>query len=368
VPSLPGFPPPGHKSPFPDVSKLVTLQSYGVYFESDRLVVHAQATVVNPLPETFTLAAPSLPFTVSVSPMNSSGPVIPVASTHNEAFALTHPNITVSVSGYVLPLSASSLPTLSDFLSRYLSSKSNTIQVSTPIFPGLTFDVIVPGPHPRPQVLRNVTIHNMSIHPTVGSMFVASGTIFAQLVLPKGVDIEAEVYRVFPDVLVFDGEVPDDAGTVMQEDLRHVDETPSFPPPPDPLPERAFAHIRPEDWVPSVSCPAPRGPDEGASYYVTGTIHNVPLQVLPGREKIFTDFVTKVCVSLRLVFSAILTSDTRRSCLAASMELWQVFSERQPPPSMFVVCVSAVEVRWSSRVSRFEGGCAWAIGFGVDDN
>ncbi|THG99694.1 hypothetical protein EW026_g2695 [Hermanssonia centrifuga] len=122
----------------------------------------------------------------------------------------------------------------------------------------------------------------------------ASGTIFARVVLPEGIQVGLNVTRVLPDVLVFDGEVPDhdDPGVSRYGEPG----APPAPPLPDPLPERAFAHIRPDDWLPSTSFTVESGPDEGTTVEVLAKIVDVPLEVLPGRDREFRNFVGKVCV------------------------------------------------------------------------
>lgn len=128
----------------------------------------------------------------------------------------------------------------------------------------------------------------------VGRTFLASGTVFARVVLPTGMNVGIDVNRVFPDVLVFDGEVPDD-----WPDASHANKT-MLPPPshlPDPLPERAFGHLRPSDWLPAESVPDDSQEGEGSAYIVTAKIVDIPLEVLPGRQKEFSDFVGKVSIS-----------------------------------------------------------------------
>ena len=93
-----------------------------------------------------------------------------------------------------------------------------------------------------------------------------------------------DVYRVLPDVLIFDGEVPEGALVVP----------PPATPLPDPLPERAFGHLRPEDWLPSISGPDVSEDGEGAAYAVSAKVVDLPLEVLPGRQKEFNHFVSKV--------------------------------------------------------------------------
>lgn len=72
--------------------------------------------------------------------------------------------------------------------------------------------------------------------------------------------------------------------------------SPPAPSLPDPLPERAFAHIRPEDWLASESEPVESGEGEGSAVAVSANIVDVPLEVLPGREREFSNFVSKVCL------------------------------------------------------------------------
>lgn len=223
-----------------------------------------------------------MPFTVFIPSDNlSSRSLIPVASIRSSPFTLTHPNITLLISGTVLPLPASSTNTLSSLVSRFLSGQPNSILVSSPLLPEFYIDTMFPAPNPPPQILRNVTIRDMKIKP--GNTFLASGIIFARIVLPKGVHVRVNVHRVLPDVLIFDGEVPNSTFV-------------SFKPPslPDPLPERAFGHIRPDDWLDALSVADEPQEDEGATYIVTAKIVDVPLQVLPGRQKEFSNFVSKV--------------------------------------------------------------------------
>ncbi|KAJ6565632.1 hypothetical protein DFH09DRAFT_1157700 [Mycena vulgaris] len=288
IPPIPGIP---HTGPVPSLSELITLQSFNVHSSSASLDLAAYATLPDPVPMTFNLTSPSLPFTISLP---STAAPIPIAAVSTAPFTLTHPNITLAISGAVLPLSAPAVPLLSTFLTRYLSGGVNPILVSTPLIPGLTLDLDFPAPHPRPQVLRNVTIHDMAIKPHAGgASFTASGTVYARVVLPRGMHVGLHVARVLPDVLIFDGEVPDDA-VYMPVLAVDGDGDPRSPPLPDPLPERAFGHIRPEDWLAALSGPAPSEDGEGAAYAVTAKIVDVPLEVLPGRQKEFSNFVSKV--------------------------------------------------------------------------
>lgn len=98
-------------------------------------------------------------------------------------------------------------------------------------------------------------------------------------------DVGINVNRVLPDVLIFDGEVPDTMGGAAP---------PVLPPLPDPLPEHAFGHIRPDDWLQSLSVPVDSDEGEGAAFAVTAKLVDVPLEVLPGRQNEFSSFVRKV--------------------------------------------------------------------------
>ncbi|EGO01207.1 hypothetical protein SERLA73DRAFT_159693 [Serpula lacrymans var. lacrymans S7.3] len=293
IPPLPGLPPPGHSTPFPSFSQLVTLQSFMVSSESKEVRLQAQASLVNPAPLTFNLTMPTLPFIISLPSPGKPSRLVPIASVHSRPFTSTHPNITLIVSGTVLPLPTNASSVLSTFVSRYLSLDLNPIMISTPIFPSLIIDTDFPAPNPRPQVMRNVTIRDMKIKPDGASGgFLASGTVYARIVLPKGMNLSLDVNRVFPDVLVFDGEVPQLPPLPLSN--THGEGDVPNPPLPNPLPERAFAHIRPDDWLFSTSVPDPTRDDEGAAFAVTANLVDIPMEVLPGRQKEFSNFVSKV--------------------------------------------------------------------------
>ena len=282
VPVIPGLPTPGPGAPFPAISSLVTLQSFSVFSDTNALALKAQATVIDPAPQNINITTPPLTFGVSL-PHPGYEPV-PIATVSTEPFGLTHPNITLFLTGKVLPLPQEASALLSTFLARYLSAEPNPVIISTDYIPGLNVDMLFPAPNPKPHILRNVTIRNMRIKP-YGTTFLASGSVHARVVLPKGMNIDVDVKHILPDVLVFDGEVPDDV-TISK---------PPEAPLPDPLPRKAFGHIRPEDYLDAVSIKEPDEENEGAIFTVSANIVDVPLQVLPGRSKEFGDFVSKVC-------------------------------------------------------------------------
>ncbi|KAJ7820020.1 hypothetical protein B0H14DRAFT_3736429 [Mycena olivaceomarginata] len=327
LPPIPGIP---RTDPAPPLSELVTLQSFSVRSSSGSLVLAARATLPDPAPVSFNLTCPSLPFTISLPPpTGGDAPPIPIAAVSTAPFALTHPNITLHISGHVLPLplppsssaslatdaGADALPALSAFLTRYLSGLPQP-HPRLPHHPK-------PGPHPPPRLPRALPAPARPAQRKGGLQrkgFTASGTVYARVVLPPGMEVGLHVGRVLPDVLVFDGEVPEDADlpapflppSHLDEDEDESSPFPSFPVPvpsfplpgpfpglplplprprpreggdadPAPLPARAFGHIRPTDWL------------VGAAFAVTAKIVEVPLEVLPGREREeFADFVGKV--------------------------------------------------------------------------
>jgi hypothetical protein len=279
---------PGPNAPFPPISDLITLETFGVSSEPDTISLSARANVVDPIPLSFNFSSPVLPFMISLpSASNTSTAPTPVAAVHTEPFSLTHPNITLHISGAVLPIPPSSTPVLSGFIANYLRGQSSPIIISSPYFPSYLIDADFPGPSTKPKLLRNVTIHNMKLVPK-GTTFMATGTVYARVVLPPGMNISMDVNRILPDVLVFDGDVP-------LQVLSDVDKGGDPAPPlPDPLPERAFARIRPDNWLDSLSQGDEVPGNEGSVYTVTADLVDVPLQILPGREKAFRSFVGKV--------------------------------------------------------------------------
>lgn len=149
------------------------------------------------------------------------------------------------------------------------------------------------------------------------AQWLASGVVVARIVLPVGVDVKLDVASVFPDVIIFDGEVPDEVVAVEKlrgfetqtkrtgrhDDDENEDEIPPPPemPLPDPLPERAFGHLRPDGWVAAVSEREDPNAAEEVVYAVSAKVVDVPLEVLPGRQKEFRSFVSKVSFGAFLI-------------------------------------------------------------------
>ena len=84
-----------------------------------------------------------------------------------------------------------------------------------------------------------------------------SGTVSANIVLPKGMGVSLQVEALYPQLLVYDGPVPDGEpfGTEGLLSANGDDSLPGPMPLPSPLPANAFDHIRPEEWLDSISVP-----------------------------------------------------------------------------------------------------------------
>lgn len=127
-----------------------------------------------------------------------------------------------------------------------------------------------------------------------GEELVASGTLFASFALPPELDRLTDlvdVRKIWPDTLVFDGPPP----PIIKPPPSNISFTIGghAPPLPDPLPERAFARIRAPDWLAAQTLPPEGGSGDG-DRRVTAQIVEAPLEVLPGREEEFAEFVKKV--------------------------------------------------------------------------
>jgi len=268
----------------PSFSQLVSVESFDISSTDKEIQLNARASVIDPAPPGFEMSVPALPFIVSL-PTRKNDTYIPIVSAETQPFSLTHPNVTLFISGRVLPLPSTAIDAVSSFASRYLSLERNPISISSPLLPSLVVDTEFPSPATKPKVLRDVTIRNMKVKP-YGTEFLASGEVLALIVLPKGMNFQMDVKQIMPDILVFDGEVDDSLPP-----LGILGNVPSrFPP----LPPRAFGHILPDDWLTAKS--VFNGTDEeGSVFSVSASIVDVPIQVLPGREKEFSNFVSKVC-------------------------------------------------------------------------
>lgn len=277
----------------------MTLESFNITTVNHTISIRAYANVVNPFPESVNVNLPAFPFVVS---LNNSGiseipPLLSVSTGYCLPFSLTHPNVSLSLVGTISPLPRAAAPLLSSFVSSYLSGRDAPIIVGSPLLPSITLPTVFPAPHPKPQILHDVQIKDMRII-LKGEQVLASGTVYARVVLPAGIRLKLDADSIWPDVLVFDGEVPDDdAGEESTKKPKEDNGRSRIPkePLPSPLPERAFARIRPEDWLPANSFPLDPSPGGTAGQFeVSAKVNNVPLEVLPGRDLLLQRFVAKV--------------------------------------------------------------------------
>ena len=300
------------------LSDLVHLSHFSLKSGTHNLTIDALATLVNPLPSTVSFTAPPLPFVIWIpSPSDPSNDttLIPLASITSAPFDLTHPNLSLSLHGSVLPIPHSATPALSSFISDYLSGLDHPLAITTPFefFADYIAHTTFPAPHPQPEVLHNVTIENMKVSLS-GTTILASGIVHARLALPEGMDITIDPNRVLPDTLIFDGQPDSDSASTLpplrllntnrnndHDEEEEDDDGDDAPPPgplPDPLPPRAFARVRPSGWLAAITAPTAPRPDWGehgsTTLSVSAQFADIPLEVLPGREREFRSFVAKV--------------------------------------------------------------------------
>lgn len=190
---------------------------------------------------------------------------------------------------------------LSRFLQNYLHGLDNPIEVrgldSLPAFahsdltppswllstlPSLNVPLAFPGPVPKPKIIQSVTIERMRLSESGGKMQ-ASGTVIAEISLPKGMEsVDLVIDAVKPDILIFDGPPPDDDES--EGDGEGGDE--DYPP-------RAFGHIRPDQWLHSTS-ERYNNPEHPDWITVRAPMEDIPVEILRGRDSVMRAFVRKV--------------------------------------------------------------------------
>ncbi|CCO31966.1 hypothetical protein BN14_06018 [Rhizoctonia solani AG-1 IB] len=312
VPPIPGLPsaPPNGPRPTPDLASLVYLQSYRVLPPPPTLRLVGTATLPNPLPSVLQGAvALSLPFVVSLPPLDSKDP-LPIARVETAPLALTTPNISLAISGHVLPLpsSSSSISPVSKFASDFLAGRSSPVLITTDflrdlgIAGELTMEAEFPASGERPDLLRDVQISNMRIS-LRGEQILASAFVRAHIVPPNSLSaVHINATRVWPDLLVYDGPAPqlwpfNDRNLRAHSGIEYDEHwtEPDPMPLPRPLPSNAFARIRPDSWVlaHTESLDDQRG-DGNQGVWVHAQVTDIPLDVLPGKNAELQRFIRKV--------------------------------------------------------------------------
>lgn len=319
MPELPGIP-----SGETDLAKLVRLESYDVDTAhqnstsgGSRLQITAIASAPNPVPSMrfdlpynfgFGIFLPVPKDDGSGSETLAAGRRAKMADVVTDPISLHgQQRIHVHIRGFVQTDQVASSgeegpdtnPALSLFLRNYLHGLDNPVVVhGLPYLPwngtvldrrlpappswmsnivqDLELDVSFPGPRPAPKLIKSITVRDMRISESRGGMR-ASGLVVAEIELPEHLrGVEVDVTGVLPDVLVFDG-VPTEGGDVDPDEL--------------PYPLKAFGRIHPDEYLPATSQPSPELP---GILLVEAPIHDVPVQVLPGRDKVMSDFVSKI--------------------------------------------------------------------------
>ncbi|CAE6435996.1 unnamed protein product [Rhizoctonia solani] len=313
IPPIPGVPPapPNGPRPTPDLASLVYLQSYRVLPPPPTLRLVGTATLPNPLPSLLQGAiALSLPFVVSLPSVDSKNP-LPIARVETAPLGLTTPNISLAISGHVLPLpsSSSSIAPVSRFASDFLAARASPVLITTDflrdlgIVEELTMEAEFPASAERPDLLRDVQISNMRIA-LRGEQIFASAFVRAHIVPPNSLSaIHINATRVWPDLLVYDGPAPqlwpfEDRSTRAYSGIEYDEHwmEPDPMPLPRPLPPNAFARIRPDSWIiaHTETSDNQRGGDENQGVWVHAQVNDVPLDVLPGRDAELRAFIRKV--------------------------------------------------------------------------
>ncbi|KAF8752374.1 hypothetical protein RHS01_08086 [Rhizoctonia solani] len=312
VPPIPGLPPapPNGPRPTPDLASLVYLQSYHILPPPPTLRLVGTATLPNPLPFILRGAIElSLPFVVSLPPLDSKDP-LPIARVETAPLALTAPNISLAISGHVLPLpsSSSSISPVSKFASDFLAARSSPVLITTDFLRDLgvageiTMKAEFPASGTRPDLLRDVQISNMRIS-LRGEQILASAFVRAHIVPPNSLSaVHINATRVWPDLLVYDGPAPqlwpfDDPSPRAYSGIEYDEHwtEPDPMPLPRPLPPNAFARIRPDSWVlahTESSDGQQSGENQGV--WVHAQVTDIPLDVLPGRNPELQRFIRKV--------------------------------------------------------------------------
>ncbi|KZT50536.1 hypothetical protein CALCODRAFT_488623 [Calocera cornea HHB12733] len=276
-----------------------------------------------------------LPFLVSLLPLekNASGEPgagagaalaqghsglspLPIARVHTSPLLLppSGPRLSIALSGALLAPPPDS-PLLSAFLTAYLSGTPYPVLLTAPgpyprALPSFLHPFLAqvhltypfPGASPRPNLLESVQIKGMRILPSSKpNEFLLSGTIEARISLPRAFRTLAFLAQhVQPDVLITDG-------------------------PPRPGLDNAFARLD-----------APLLPTtQDANLTLTAPLEDVPVLILPGREKEFRAFVQK------LIFNRAAWAGVKGKCA-----VWARVA------GLGQVAVRDVDVEGGSRVGR----------------
>lgn len=232
----------------------------------------------------------ALPFSIAVNGSEMAQVIARTSGVSSEA-------INILIAGDVTALKGGDA--LETFLRRFLRGKDSPIVVKglnhipeghnvpappqwvLDTLPSVSLNLIFPGPKPKPEVVKSVTIENMHISELNGGV-AASGTVVALIELPDGFrDVTVNVTAIKPDVFVFDGALEDSAD----------DEEDAGRPDPENPPERAFGRIAPDFFLNSTTTASEEFP---GALEVRADFEDMPLQILENRQGVFRSFVGKI--------------------------------------------------------------------------
>lgn len=309
MPVIPNFPKPGHPL---NLTQLVDLRTYNVSTD-DGLRITARAAVPNPgLPADI---GEKLDFGV---PFDVELEKIPVAQGVATLSGVSRTHIFVSVNGLGTNLTGKAEKPLSRFLQRFMKGLPNSVTVhgQAEADPGLprtkpapTYlaqrlsdveaNLTFPGPDPVPELVKSMSIEDMSIEQAEDGGMAASGIMVAILEMPKGLEgVKLNVTGVRPDVLIYDGE------TTPQDPY-----DPTHPPP------RAFSRISTQEFLNATTTAG----DDGA--VVRAPFKHLPLRVLEGHESVFQSFIRKIILQRGALAGIDGIADARASLPIGEMDV-----------------------------------------------
>lgn len=309
MPVIPNFPPPGKPL---NLSQLVDLKTYNVSTD-DALRITARAAVPNPglSQEIVQRVDFGVPFDVELQE-------VPVAAGVATLSGASRTHLFVSVEGLGTNLTGKAEKPLARFLQRFMKGQANSVTVRgqakadpglphtkpAPAYlanslPDIVVDLDFPGPDPVPEIVKSMSIEDMSIEQGDEGGMVASGVMVAVLAMPAGLEgVKPNVTGVRPDVLIYDGE------TLPQDPY-----DPAHPPP------RAFSRITTTEFLNATT----KMGDDGA--VVRAPFKHLPLNVLDGHEGVFQGFIRKIILQRGALAGIDGIADARASLPIGEMDV-----------------------------------------------
>ncbi|GAA5977889.1 hypothetical protein JCM10908_005133 [Rhodotorula pacifica] len=252
---------------------------------------------------------------------------------------------------------------LSRFVARYLSGRSNDVFIrydsshglssaspptipsdparDMPLPPRFLADLVrdqvmrvsIPGTNETPELFKDLRMEDMKVK--LGGRgegddadLLASGRVVGEVVLPEmaqGLAEGIDAKWIWPDVLVYDGELPRSAAGLEAEDellaLGQIDskqvvlgsaaaaaaasdlastsyddddDSAAMQYPPSPIPANAFARMRPSESMTATTIHLPSNGSHPARTLVSATFVDAPLYLLPERGDVLRRFVGKI--------------------------------------------------------------------------